>query len=693
MEHLEYIKGVLCIHGGWLYREGGVMTEYQYKNMVRRDPVVHVTNGGNGRVAWLKYDSLPERYRRVYESKRGNPHKVAVKSFFERYVENDVKALEFYQDHKCADGRTIPDPTIAEYVANVNIFNAIRTLKNEMPKDRRVINIKRLTGGKFWALMRDYIVALNPYRKDDEPPKPWHNYNLPQNPCRLADRYNEYVKGGYGELIHGNFSNKNAIKVTEDTEKFWNDLFTSQGDKPDAAKIYDQYIGFLDGKVEVFCNETGLVYDYTDFPRVSLPTVRKRLYDWKNRIGNELVRSGDRHKYMGKYKPYHSMKKEHFGGSLLSIDDRQPPFEYEKGKRMWFYIGQDVGSGAIVCWVYGKNKNEQFLLDFYRQLVRNYAQWGVHMPWELECEASFNSSFKNTLLQEGVMFQHVRIEPNNARGKYIERTIGKFRYQMEKELEGWIPRPHAQREANQPGAVKPPVVPYNELVQNILAKIQTWNNTEHSAIKGKTRWEVFTERQHPDLLPANYRAIIPQLGYKTATSCRAGIIKLQRSEFLLGENGAIVVGERLLFFMEQIEGKNVDVYWLDDNDGSVFKAFVYTGERFICEAIAKPVYHRAKIEQTPEDEAKRELMSKYVATIEGFGRSQRRALSRVTVIDQRDVCLNNKFVIAELVDRDDTDARPCVCTAEYEPAVVFDEPEDDLIAVETDFKYSLKRVF
>ena len=41
-------------------------------------------------------------------------------------------------------------------------------------------------------------------------------------------------------------------------------------------------------------------------------------------------------------------------------------------------------------------------------------------------------------------------------------------------------------------------------------------------------------------------------------------------------------------------------------------------------------------------------MSKYVATIEGFGKNKQKTIEKVTVIDNTPVRLNNKFQISEL---------------------------------------------
>ncbi len=119
------------------------------------------------------------------------------------------------------------------------------------------------------------------------------------------------------------------------------------------------------------------------------------------------------------YEPFHKLKQPEFAGSIISVDDRQPPFEYAAGKRMWFYCGADLGSKAFTCWVYGTSK-EGIILEFYPQMVRNYTKWGLQLPYELECESSLNANYKTSLLQPGAMFQQVRIEANNARGKGIE---------------------------------------------------------------------------------------------------------------------------------------------------------------------------------------------------------------------------------------------------------------------------------
>ncbi len=430
-----------------------------------------------------------------------------------------------------------------------------------------------------------------------------------------------FSKLGYVSLIKDakGKCKQNARKATSDIIKLIKDLFATQPHKPTATEVARQYEAFLSGYLEVINNETGELYSPKGMRQLSPSTITAYLTEWESQIGTHTKRSGDRQKLMQKFKPYHSLEQPKHSGSLLSIDDRQPPFEYEKGKRLWFYNGIDLASEAFTCWVHGKSK-DGIILEFCRQLVRNYAQWGINLPDGLECESSLNSSFKNTFLREASMFQNVRIEANNARGKRIEAYYRQLRYDLEKQRKGWLARPFALIKANRTSSQPKTIIPYDTIIEQCLYDIQKWNNAEHSKVKGISRWEYFLQNQHPDLKSTNYKAILPHLGYKTETSCNAGIIKLQYREFLLGDDDKIALGHNLIRLMKQVEGQQLDIYWLDDNEGNVLKALVcLRGEkRYICEARPKPVYNRAIIEQTEEGRDVQKIMSSYVATIEGF---------------------------------------------------------------------------
>ena len=632
--------------------------------------------GGPNTHLLIDFDSLYPHMKEYLGDPRKGRH------ILERYYRTDKETINFYTEYKFNDGSYIDDYLQQRYITNASMIKALLALKED--RIREIITKSGKVKNIYGALLSD-AMSFNPVLKK----KYNYEHTLPESEKRFREALEKFAKNSYITVISGKQKNVNAKKMNDKIIQLLNNMFSGQTHKPTYAEVSGQYEGYLNGYVTIINDETAEEYNPKEYKPISESTIQAYLSQWENKIGNEAKRSGDRQKLMSKFSPYFKLEMPKYSGSIVSIDDRQPPFEYEKGKRMWFYNAIDLGSEAFTCWVYGKTK-EGIILEFYRQLVRNHNEWGLNLPAELECESSLNSSFKDTFLRDGYMFENVRIEANSARSKRIEAFFKPLRYGLEKKREGWLARPFALSESNQSGNKPQPIIPYNDIIIGCLKDIETWNNMPHSVHTNKTRWEVFIENQHPNIKPTNYKAILPYLGYKTQTSCHVGQIKLQGNDYILGDNGSIYTGEKLIQLMTNVEGENVDIYWIDDNEGKVFKALVYMGNQYICEALSKPETTRAKIERTEESEKNRELMSRYKATVDGFMSSQKCKLDNVTIIDSRPLTLNNKFSIfgnkpLKQVQGD--------VESEVEILPESQEEEFDLIPVESTYKSSLKERF
>ncbi|SUJ26378.1 Uncharacterised protein [Sphingobacterium spiritivorum] len=581
--------------------------------------IKRVQLGGNGRTMLISFDSLPAEI----QDGIGDPRKL--NHILERFYKVDSDAVRFYSNFKFDDGTYLDTEYQERYIINASVLKAAIALRDAREVERRT------KGGNLVGITQSILSDVQSFNVILDKK---HNvrHTLPPGEKQFKKLLKDFETGQYISIISGKHKNANRRKVNDATVELLNNLFAGQATKPTATEVHRQYEAFMNGYLEVINNETSEIYNPADFKTLGATTVTNYIAQWSNKIGTYAKRSGDRQKLMQQFKPFHSLDKPKYAGSIISIDDRQPPFKMADGSRIWFYNGIDLGSEAFTCWVYGKSK-EGIILEFYRQMVRNYADWGFNLPAELEAEMSLNSSFTSSFLKEGAMFQYVRIEANNARGKRIEAYYRPLRYNLEKKRIGWLARPHALTEANQPGAKEVPTLPYNDIVQGCLEDIETWNNMPHSVHTHMSRWEVFTQKQHPNLQPTNYAAILPYVGYRTETSCNVGMIQLNNGMCLLGDAGKVATGNKLINLMNQVEGKDVEVYWLDDNEGNLLKAHVYIGTQLICEAVAKPRYQKARIEQTPEDYENRKIMSSYVATIEAYARRQKKAIDTLTIID------------------------------------------------------------
>jgi hypothetical protein len=599
--------------------------------------------GGRGDLAsaLIEYDSLPVHIKEQLADPRKALH------ILERFWRIESEAVRFYNDYRFDDGRSITEPIKDRYIGTASLLGSAIRLR-----EARVHEIQSKGG----AVKNLYQSLCEDVRSFEDVCKNKYGvyYDVPGNYRRFKETVetfegllrSEDSREAFRWLIKDYHTVSNNKRVSDAMVAFFESLFAGQKHKPTYYEVYMSYMDFLAGRSKFLNHSTGEVFNPEDkgFRMVSYDTVKRYLAAWESQVATHALRSGDRQRYMQRFKPYHDFILPKLAGSLISVDDRQPVFNYESGKRVWFYMGVDVASRCWTVWVWDKSK-EGMITNFYRQMVRNYYEWGFNLPLELECESSLNSTFRNTLLREGNMFEHVDMLANNARAKYIERMFRDVRYGPEKEIEGWVARPYALAEANQNGAGKCPLLPYQTIVNNSLKIIEGWNNLPHPEIEGKSRWDVFCEQQNPDTRPINWRGIIPYIGYTRETSCHVGMVRLQNQNFLLGDKGEIALGDSLLNLMHIADGERLTVRWLDGNDGSVIKAFAYIGDAYICELLPKPRYQKAKAEQTQADLAARELMGGYVATIEGYMRRRKSTIERVEEVESTPKTVNRNFAM------------------------------------------------
>lgn len=594
--------------------------------------IKRVQTGGNGRQLLISYDSLP------YEIQACIPDPRKINHILEKFYSEDGEARNFYSSYRFEDLSFLKTEHQEQYTVNASVLKAIILL-------RQARTIERLNKGgsvrgrkaqpertelkpvsvTLWADALSFNEALQA--------KFSYQHTLPASEKHFKRVLNAFETQGYEALISKKHRNQNRRKVTTDIYQLLESLFAGTKLKPTLIDVYRKYEAFLNGDIELITSD-GEVLQQGDYKKLSERTVATYLNKWQSKIATHAKRSANRQEYMGQFTPYHSMHKGKYASSIISVDDRQPPFKTPEGKRVWFYMAKDLASDVFTCWVHGESK-EGIIIEFYRQMVRNYASWGLPLPLEIEAEMSLNSSHTETFLKPGVMFEHVRIEANRARSKRIERDNKELRYNYEKGEDGWIARPHAKLGSNQAGPVDPKPRYYNEIVEMALRNITKWNNQPHVKHKNMSRWAVFMQTQNPNLKPINYAGILPHLGHKVTTTVRLGIIKFNYCEHLIAIDGAIALGQKLITLMERLEGQEVTVYWLDTDDGLVLKAMVFIDSQLICEALPKPVYYRAKSEQTDEDHAARTIMSAYVSTIEAFGKRRKSNIEPVVILDNR----------------------------------------------------------
>lgn len=622
---------------------------------------------GLGNEVLIAFDSLPEEWRKQL----GDPRQKDCS--MERFFWEDAEAVAFFSSVRPGKYGNIDIERQREYVLDASVLRAAFRWRAAHYEECIKRNLSLKNTYKVLAVALENFQAVR--KSYNLPP-----FNLPSNPLSLKRKMERFETEGYGSLLKG-YNNNNRGKAYEQTYDLLESMFAHQEFKPSRAEVSRQLSGFLSGYVEVVNRETGEMYDPKAFKQMSDRAITMFLGSWESSVATSRKRTGNRQLRLSAYVPYETLKHPEYAGEIISVDDRQPPFEYADGKRMWFYLGVDLGSEAVTTWVYGTDK-EGIILDFYRQMVRNYAEWGLPLPAEIECESNLNASFRESFLREGAVFNRVRIEANNARAKRCEAYWKPIRYQLEKKHAGWIARPFARSESNQAGTQKTKVVPYEKLVEQSLRDIETVNNMECTTQPGKSRWKVFLENQHPaNNRPIPYRTLLLSLGYKTkSTVSMAGQVRFRKSVFLLADEGKIATGEKLISFMQVLAGKSVDIYWLDGNNGECLAAVCSLSGmgRVVCELVEQPVTSRSKIGETEDQKRNRELFARYRNTLEGYSKRRYHEIEKVAVLDHRTPAIANDFRMPGLTRYEPEEVEEVEILEEdepeKEPAVIAFEP-------------------
>lgn len=616
-----------------------VLANRVYKDKSKPYGLRKLEGGGHGRKLLIDFDSLDLDIRNAL----GDPRKVT--NWMDKYFSMDADATAFYTAYRFDNGNGLEDKHVKEYTVNASTLKAAKLLRQARERERLT------KGGSLRGVPTTIWQDAMSFKRLQKM-KYGFEHTLPANERRFLDALRKFEEQGFVSLISKKHNNKNAVKVTADVLELLNNMFAGRIIKPSATEVFREYTRFLVGQIEVISDDTGEVICPDSYPELSDTTVMGYLAKWESRIGTHAKRSGDRQRYMNQYKITHRFKNAEMSGSILSVDDRNPPFILPDGKRVWFYIGIDLASEAWTTFVHGKTK-EGIILDFYQNLVRDYASYGVGLPLELECESSLNSGLKESILRDEVLFKKVRIEKNNSTGKKIEQYFGRIRYGLEKKIEGWQGRPFALREANQAKTEKPMQKQYGTIVKDTIEAMREWNSQPHPVYTNKTRWEVFIGNQNPKIKPIDWNQVLPAIGHETKTSCRVGYVNLNGLEWCLGDAGKLATGEKLIQIMRNVEGKKLTVRWLDDADGKVIKAYAYMNERYVCELIEVPMYSKAHFERTEEDFEKQSLFSAYSNTVYQFGKKQKNAIENVTIIERKtEPVVYEEVEVLEMPDED-----------------------------------------
>ena len=597
---MEYYGNMWCISARELV-DGGIVSQSNYQNWVNRKRIDVVRRGGgaSGQYALVAVDSLPRDYRAKVEELYPNAKLTHLVCWVRSNYEIDQSAVAFFHSREQA-GLDLPPEKIKEYVVNASVLNCCIRLYE------RAATAQKLFGGKYnWEQMAKAITAL---REE-------YGHTLPTSTLRFRKKVNEYKKEGYGCLISGKFGNQSARRVTLKVERLVISL-ACQENQPYNKSVWEQYIMFVTGELDVWSYITGELYnpdDFVDKDGEPLYLSESTINNILNKPNNKMLieqRLRSNTTFMHEQMPHVHRHGGDFSLSQITMDDvdlkrRMPGNKYVHVYRAW-----DVVSQCVVGVSYSRDKDQGLVVDCFRDMFRLCAKQGWGMPAGIEVENHLMTQYREGFLQTGVAFSWVHFcAPQNSQEKYAEPLNSAFQKFLHSRHEGQgrfylkgknrIDQKKVSDGFNHTFEDKK-YYEWEELLADDRADVFEWNHQLHPNQKkypGMTRWDVLCECVNPNLQPLDNVTLARYIGERVETSIRRNsTVRVAYEDWWLSDTNIL---ERL-----KPNDYKVTAYYMPDEEGKPTDVYIFQGDKYIDQVEKVEPYNRVMAEQTEEDVVK-----------------------------------------------------------------------------------------
>lgn len=197
---MEYYNGTLCVTYDDL---AGIASVRAIQCLAQRDESIQVRKACRSNPALFDLERLPLKYKMEVYHRNPDLKAQAESRPFVESIEPDGAAFDFYQRYELGDGKHLATEKQTEYANNASVMNAFRVMLERSDSEHRKQGKRCISRTDFFQR-----AALALPRIADTYP-----HSLPENPRRLQEKFNQYVREGYGALVTDKYGNRNAAKI------------------------------------------------------------------------------------------------------------------------------------------------------------------------------------------------------------------------------------------------------------------------------------------------------------------------------------------------------------------------------------------------------------------------------------------------------------------------------------------------
>lgn len=475
---MEYYNNILCVSFGEL-TAGVIKADTLLKNCIRKNIECVRRGGGEGCEALYAWESIPEKYRRLFVEKYGDPVEKMKQEQIQKTLRLDAGAREYYEAYtyeKDGDRQHLTGKLIEEYTVNASVIKMLI---------RRMSECKALRASLGMSMSGVWGVVAQSSEKLREN----YGHTLPANIARLKAKIKAYKTDGYASLISGKVGNANTLKITEEFGRMLIALKRSR------VPVY------TDSQLFTRANEIAEEQGWK--PIRSLSGLKK----WLNSPEVQPLWYDALH---GEQKARQRFNRKH----RTALPTRRDSLWYGDGTKLNLYYRDDEGKVCTTCVYEVVDAATEVLLGYHISDTEDYiAQYHAlrmaiqasgHKPYELVTD---NQGGHKKHAASGFLSKIANIHrptmPYNGESKTIESIFNRFQGQeIHKDWRFTGQNVGAVKENSRPNmefieANKDKLFTLDELKDAYAAARQRWNEAAHPAT-GQRRIDMYNASENEE---------------------------------------------------------------------------------------------------------------------------------------------------------------------------------------------------
>lgn len=471
---MEYFNKILCVTSPELtsgsnpiFKEG-TLNVYASTGKISR---VH-RFGGEGGYTLYAWNSIPQKYRKRYMERYGDPEQRMKEAMMRDRIKLDSEAREWYEAftyEKNGRAEHLTGELIEEYTINASVLGELQ----KMMAQRQALRLS-LNGSMAGAW--EVICQSSEAMREE------YHHTLPKHIARLKAKIKAFKADGYRSLISGKVGNLNTIKITPEFGQLLIAL------KRCRVPVYTDAQLFEEANRQAEANGWK--------PLKSLSGLKRWLNSaaimplWYDAVYGEQAA---RQKFGRKHRTAQPTKRDalwYGDGTKLNLY-----YQDDEGKvrTTQVYVVIDAMSEVMLGWHISDSEDYEAQYLAYRMAI----QTSRHKPYEIVHD---NQGGHKKLDADGLFKKlchvHRTTQPYNGESKTIEAVFGRFQQQvLHKDWRFTGQNITAKKMSSRPNLEfieenKDSLYTLEELKDAYAKATKEWNEMQHPAY-GKSRQEAY----------------------------------------------------------------------------------------------------------------------------------------------------------------------------------------------------------